>query len=64
MTFDVRLESYAGLSLVQLTGIMPGTCSLLKYFYQIRSNMINKSTDGVSRFAVWTDFLGNMFCGI
>ena len=64
LTFKVRFESYAGLSLVQFAGIIPGSCSLVKYFYQIRSNVIKRSTAGVSWFAIWTDFFGNVCCGI
>ena len=64
-SFNLRFESYAcGFSLVQLAAIVPATCSLIKYSYQIRANMINKSTAGVSKFAMWTDFLGNVFCGV
>ena len=59
----LRLETYAyGLSLVRFSAIVPGTCSLVKYYYQIRTNVIKKSTAGISHYAIWSDFLGNVFC--
>jgi len=42
---------------------VPGVCSLIKYSYQIRANILNRSTAGISSWAIWSDFLGNVFCG-
>ena len=60
----LRFESYAlGLSLVRFAAIVPGTCSLIKYSYQIRTNIVKQSTFGISQYAIWSDFFGNVFCG-
>ena len=45
----VEFESYAfGLSLLQFAALVPATSSLIKYSYQIRSNIIRGSTAGLS----------------
>ena len=62
--FNCPLENYAfGLSLVRFAAFVPGTCSLIKYYFQIRINIIKQSTRGVSKYAYWSDFAGNVCCG-
>ena len=34
---------------------------MVKYLFQIRENWVNKSTEGVSKAAFWSDFLGGLF---
>ena len=58
----VPLKSYAGISIIDLAAFMKAGSSLCKYLFQIRENFINKSTEGVSKLAFWTDFLGGIFC--
>ena len=60
--FYVPLKSYAGISIIDLAAFMKAGSSLCKYLFQIRENFINKSTEGVSKAAFWTDFLGGIFC--
>ena len=48
---------------MQFAAVVPGVCSLIKYSYQIRSNIKNRSVAGISPYAIWSDFLGNAFCG-
>lgn len=58
----VPLEHYTFLSLIQLTAIIAAGSFFYRYQYQIRENFVNKSTSGLSKSAVWTDFLGGIFC--
>ena len=58
----IPLRSYAGISLIDLSAFIKAGSSLIKYLFQIRENFVNKSTEGVSKAAFWSDFLGSMFC--
>ena len=58
----VPLKDYAKISLIDLSAFIKAGTSLVKYLFQIRENYINKSTEGVSRAAFWTDFTGTIFC--
>ena len=60
----IPLEHYTFLSLIQLTAIIAAGSFFYRYQHQIRENFINKSTSGLSKSAVWTDFLGGIFCFI
>jgi len=59
---SIPLESYLHISLIDLAAYLKAGSSLVKYMFQIRENMINKSTEGVSRAAFWADFWGAIFC--
>ena len=56
------LKSYAFISLIDLAAFIKAGSSLVKYFFQIRENWINKSTEGLSKAAFVTDMLGGLFC--
>ena len=58
----IPLKSYAGLSLIDLAAFIKAGSSLIKYLFQIRENFVNKSTEGVSKAAFWSDFFGSIFC--
>ena len=60
--FHVRCELYMGFSLIIFTALIKAASSLVKYLYQIRCNMVKRSTFGVSKFAIWSDFVGTIFC--
>ena len=60
----VRFESYTGFSLILYAAFIKAGSSLVKYLYQIRCNMVKGSTSGVSKFAIWSNFLGTIFCFI
>ncbi len=59
---NIPLKSYLHISLIDLAAFLKAGSSLVKYLFQIRENVINKSTEGVSRAAFWTDFWGGCFC--
>ena len=62
--FNCPLESYAfGISLIQCSALVPATSSLIKYSFQIKANIVKQSTEGVSKYAYWSDFSGNVFYG-
>ena len=58
----VRCESYMGISLIVFAALIKAGSSLVKYLYQIKCNMVKRSTFGVSKFAIWSDFIGTLFC--
>ena len=60
--FGIPCKRYIGISLIDLAAFIKAGSSLVKYMFQIRENIINKSTEGVSKSAFWTDFVGNIFC--
>jgi len=60
--FGVTLKSYLKISLIDLAAFIKAGSSLFKYLFQIRENFINKSTEGISKAAFWTDFFGGLFC--
>ena len=60
--FRVPLKSYLHISLIDLAAFIKAGSSLIKYLFQIRENWINKSTEGVSKIAFWSDFWGGVFC--
>ena len=60
--FGVQLKSYLRISLIDLAAFIKAGSSLCKYLFQIRENFINKSVEGVSKAAFWSDFLGGLFC--
>ena len=62
--FGVALKTYTGISLIDLAAYIKAGSSLIKYLFQIRENFINKSTEGVSKAAFLSDFLGGVFCFI
>jgi len=47
--FGVPLKSYTGISLINLAAFIKAASSFVKYQFQIRENIINGSTDGVSK---------------
>lgn len=59
---DIPLSSYAAISLIDLAAFVKAGSSLVKYVFQIRENYVNKSTEGVSKAAFWSDFFGSLFC--
>ena len=59
---EIPLKSYAAISLIDLAAFIKAGSSLIKYLFQIRQNFVNKSTEGVSKAAFWSDFFGSLFC--
>ena len=59
---NVPLKRYTGISLIDLSAFIKAGSSLIKYLFQIRENFINKSVQGLSKSAFWTDFMGTIFC--
>ena len=60
--FDIPLKSYLFISLIDLAAVLKAASSLVKYLFQIRENWVNKSTEGVSKAAFWSDLAGTIFC--
>ena len=58
----IPLKTYASISLIDLAAFIKAGSSLIKYLFQIRENFVNKSTEGVSKAAFWSDFIGTLFC--
>ena len=60
--FNIPFKSYSFISLIDLAAFIKAGSSLVKYLFQVRENWINKSTQGVSRAAFWSDLFGTIFC--
>ena len=60
--FGIPLKTYCFISLIDLAAFIKAGSSLVKYMFQIRENWVNKSTQGVSKLAVWSDMFGGFFC--
>ena len=60
--FGIPFKNYSGISLLDLAAFFKAGSSFVKYLFQIRENVVNKSTEGVSKPGYWSDFLGNIFC--
>lgn len=60
--FAIPLKSYSFISLIDLAAYIKAASSLIKYLFQIRENFVNKSTEGLSKAAFWSDLGGAVFC--
>lgn len=60
--FNIPFKSYSFISLIDLAAFIKAGSSLVKYLFQVRENWINKSVEGVSKAAFWSDLLGTIFC--